>query len=552
VWSECKYLFTNINRYYEENEKYYSEIKTLLNKEEPRLLKDVYEPLYFSYKETKSKISFENLSKVNNCVILSGIAGSGKSTAMKFLFTDCVNNYYHIPLFIRLRDKDFVNEHSLYNIIIDQLFMYSITDNKKIANRIIKSGGFFFIMDGYDELSPKNQRKFILSINHMTELYSNNYYILTSRPNTTSNYIIGFSVVDICKLEEQQIISLIHRFREKKLATEIVKSLELSATNNYLHQFVENPLFLCLYMLTFTRFSEVPNLKSTFYHRVIIALFVEHDSISKPGYKRKKYCEISSDQVINILEVFSLYLTCDNKFSFLQPKMHQIINKAKKINDIEFNNEDFLNDMLISYCIWIEDSGIYYFIHRSIQEYLCAKYLSTSNHKVDILKSLLIKSSSLDNFLSIYRELNEFSYLKDVCQYIIQYCIGHLEAYETLQDFIIESVVIEEKIKGGKQNLLFTDIFTFIDNSLHYLPNRNQMLLKEMDAIKYKLHVPEGLPIVKNGNENYRIDKSRLKRNICTLTIKDYIQYFQDCSINVSSRLSKLDKDIDLDDLFNV
>lgn len=82
VWSECKYLFTNINRYYEENEKYYSEIKTLLNKEEPRLLKDVYEPLYFSYKETKSKISFENLSKVNNCVILSGIAGS------TFIFPD--------------------------------------------------------------------------------------------------------------------------------------------------------------------------------------------------------------------------------------------------------------------------------------------------------------------------------------------------------------------------------------------------------------------------------------------------------------------------------
>jgi polynucleotide 5'-kinase involved in rRNA processing len=79
----------------------YKYTKTILNKYEPVLVEDFYvdHDLELNNKIIDTR-SVKNLIEISNDLIITGIAGSGKSTLMKYLFLDSIKNEIGIPIFV--------------------------------------------------------------------------------------------------------------------------------------------------------------------------------------------------------------------------------------------------------------------------------------------------------------------------------------------------------------------------------------------------------------------------------------------------------------------
>ncbi|MEA4976256.1 MAG: hypothetical protein VB046_11015 [Paludibacter sp.] len=130
VGNELQQTFSNrILEYQVEEYKrnYFS--KTILHRAEPKPLNEFYQPLYIELHK-KNEIgkriptsSSKKLLNKYNYLTLIGSAGSGKSTIVKYLYTNCFSENYKIPIKVELR---YLNEYkgSIHDYIYNEIFHF--------------------------------------------------------------------------------------------------------------------------------------------------------------------------------------------------------------------------------------------------------------------------------------------------------------------------------------------------------------------------------------------------------------------------------------------
>jgi hypothetical protein len=117
-------LNTCFTKYLERNFDRYSKIKTLLYREMPVNIKDFYVRTDLSIgKDEKIKESaFIGEIEKNQRIIVTGTAGSGKSTFCKSIFIDLIENPRGIiPLFIELRHLNTQKNGALFDFVYEAL-----------------------------------------------------------------------------------------------------------------------------------------------------------------------------------------------------------------------------------------------------------------------------------------------------------------------------------------------------------------------------------------------------------------------------------------------
>ena len=89
-----------------------------------------------------------------------------------------------------------------------------------------------------------------------------------------------------------------------------------------------------------------------------------------------------------------------------------------RLSDVEFEIPSLIKDLKISVSLWVEDSGIYSFAHRSLQEFYASLYIKSLNYEnknllYKKLMSKLIDSklSDIENLLSLCKEMDQINYL---------------------------------------------------------------------------------------------------------------------------------------------
>ena len=87
---------------------------------------------------------------------------------------------------------------------------------------------------------------------------------------------------------------------------------------------------------------------------------------------------------------FPKMMVRSNLFNFNYSQFEEILREIIKDSKFNFNISNFLEDLKITIPLIVEDGNNLSFIHRSIQEYFTAKYLSMLNEyeKKDFLKFL--------------------------------------------------------------------------------------------------------------------------------------------------------------------
>lgn len=411
----------------EYNRNYYA--KTILHRANPKPLLDFYVPLFIRKQENRrqnDKISTQNINelfKKSKYLTLIGGAGSGKSTIVKYLFINCIQSKYKIPIKIELRYLNDYNE-GLIDYIKNEIFkLNKLSTNDNIIDRLLSSGKFTIFLDGYDELSSAIKEKTTKEIDDLVKIYNKNDYLLTSRPYTNIELLPLFHNYYVCDLEEAEIDLFVKKQipeNEIELANKIIETIH-KEENMAFQSFLRNPLLLSMFILTFQSYANVPQKRNLFYRQVFDALFTLHDSMSKLAFVREKQSGLSKEQFEEILRLFSFLSFFEQKFVFTESYLNEKLSTIKEIKKLSFDNEKLIEDLQIAIGILNKDGIEYTFPHRSLQEFFAAEYITNLNEKnkeliygrlFNSIKERPIILIDTDNFYSLLMEIDISDFTK--------------------------------------------------------------------------------------------------------------------------------------------
>ena len=430
----------------------YSLIKTILYKNQPRFLYDFFECNNLLLDDTTIDCTnVNNLLSITHFNLVVGNGGMGKSTLMKHFFLNALENNDLIPIFVELRS--YIRSDNLIDYCYTNINNLGFSLEKRYFEYALESGMFLIIFDGYDEITDENKKGFLKTIESFTDKYSNNYYIISSRPCEEFIGWTRFYKFETEAFSKEKAFNLIAKINYDK----DIKGKFLAELKNKLydrHQsFASNPLLLNIMLLTFENYAEIPEKLHIFYSQAFDTLFSIHDATKPEGFKRSLLSKLPSDTFKRVFAAFCFSSYVKSKIEFTHEEiLHEISEAGKKLDD--FNAENFLEDIKSGVCLVFIDGINYRFIHRSFQEYFSALYLKNLDDKLQetACRNIIQRkrlSFEYDSVFSMLHDMGNRRFEKNVIlPYLekIEEKISNTDRLKSLYCNLVESVIIVEDI----------------------------------------------------------------------------------------------------------
>lgn len=493
---ECGKAFQGyLNNAYEK----YSKTKTILYSRESVFVKNIFVSQSLLFKENRIDTEdINNLLRIGDYFLITGTGGIGKTTFMKNAFLNTINQTNYLPIFVELRDIN-DNDESLLDIIYKSINLLGFKLDKSYLLESFNLGKFVLFLDGFDEIGSSKRDRIKKEILELTDEFRNNKIVVSSRESYEFNDWVAYKEMDLESLSLTQAKLLISKLEYE----ENIKSNFLNSLENHLYDthrsFASVPLLLTIMFLTFTEYAEIPEKKHEFYEAAFDVLYSKHDATK--GLVREKYTKLSMTEFKRILGYISLQSYLENKVSFNNTNLLEYINFAKEMDEKDFKEEDYKEDLLKSVCMIIDEGfNKYKFTHRSFQEYFTAKcieglddetkksvLITMFNEKPESIKQdIVIKTlfdinrnilerglfiDILDDFLEKIKAQSEeetlINYLKEIFNSV------NIEQYFVDVNGELMEDVVSFSINTNK--LKYTNIFRFMIESyskIFELPNR--------------------------------------------------------------------------------
>ena len=375
----------------------YNKMKTLLYNDAPRKFYDFYvcndilQTVYIKKSNVKtrviSKATAQILQTGSNFILISGTGGLGKSMMMRHLLLDAINrfdDYCKIPVFIPLKDYD-DSYDELLGYIFEKVESLGGFDSIDVFSELLDQGSCLLLFDGLDEIKSDYRKHFERGLDIFADKYTDNMYVISSRPTGSFISLHRFTVLDLCPFNKSQALELIDKLDFRPDEPTIKKNFrkELEMTLYYSHrEFTQNPLLLTIMLMTYEQFAEVPSKMHVFYREAYAALSQKHDA-SKGAYKRVLKTGLTADQFSDFFAEFCARSYRDEKFEFTEVLFDQYFNSLReRTKTLEvITATDFRDDLVENMCLMFYESGKYHFTHRSFQEYFCALFFSKQKDK---------------------------------------------------------------------------------------------------------------------------------------------------------------------------
>lgn len=524
VGNELQQTFSNrILEYQVEEYKrnYFS--KTILHRAEPKPLNEFYQPLYIELHK-KNEIgkriptsSSKKLLNKYNYLTLIGSAGSGKSTIVKYLYTNCFSENYKIPIKVELR---YLNEYkgSIHDYIYNEIFHFQkLGFSNTIIDRLLSSDSFAFFFDGYDELNSNIKSKTTKDIDSFVQKYPSNKYVITSRPYTSVDLLPLFTNFHVCNLEPKEIGAFVKKQipkSELELAEKIIKAINKTENRSY-SSFLSNPLLLSMFILTFQSYSDIPQKRSEFYDQVFDSLFSIHDSVSKLAYVREKVSGLSKEQFEEVLQLFSFLSYFEEKFLFpsnyLTDKLNIIKSKKKSLS---FDNDKFIDDLQVAIGILNKEGLDYTFPHRSLQEYFAALYISKvspENKKTFYDK---LKKEIENNFGCLMSKDHFYGLLSEMDYNNLSINVS-IPLIETLHSKLKHVNKITDEVAYEYYGKLILPFYILLKTSTNHIEAHEEVIDKNIRYTFFGLRqnrfeIPKGLPDEIKATMNFELMKQKV------------------------------------------
>lgn len=424
-------------------------IKTLIYRHAPKDLYSFYECIGVRYNgEYIDTKSIKNLIKNSNKIIIAGTGGIGKTTLLKHLFLNAIKETSFIPILIELRSFNNIEtkEISIYETLYNNLCDNGFKLDREYFEYSLEKGGYIILLDGYDEVNRDKSAKVSDEIKKISSKYNKNKYILTSRP--MEDFIGWNDFHEMCsqKLSKKQALSLISKLEFDTNVKDIFyKELEEKLYDKY-RSFASNPLLLTIMLLTFDNHASIPDKLNDFYDQAFATLFNMHDA-TKDAYVRDIRTNLSCEDFKLIFAYICFKSYFNDKYEFNESELQDHIQKAKtKINNINFNIEDFQEDLTQSVCMIVKEGLKFRFTHRSFQEYFAAWYTCklTDDIQSKLLTSWLKENINVtrDSYFTMLYNLQSEKVNKIIL------CPGIKEIQSKYNEFNYSLSLLENIFKG--------------------------------------------------------------------------------------------------------
>lgn len=356
-------------------------LKTLLNRNDPISIEDCFVAPDFKAKGRVCNAD-ELLSEVEKSggkVIITGLAGSGKSVFLKHSFRTVIEKgYTYYPVFFELRSLNRVQKKK--NILLEEIFS-SIHDccnsfTKAQFNHGLKTGAFYFLLDGFDELNQEIRDQVSDEISALARNHSKCAILITSRPSDEFVSWEGFTQSKLLPFDLEKAVEYITKLKfDEEKKNEFISDLKGGLFEKH-KDFLSNPLLSAMMLLTYDSFGEIPEKRHIFYAKCFDVLAREHDA-SKGRYKRELFSDLSMDQIEKAFMFFCALSYVERVFSFNDDQMVRFVDEAVSACGIEADNQCVIRDFRESISIMERVGLLYEFAHRSFQEYFYAKFVVT-------------------------------------------------------------------------------------------------------------------------------------------------------------------------------
>ena len=399
------------------------EYKTILNQEYPVSTEESYASLKFSINdETCDDLDLLDLNYLSERkrIVITGLAGSGKSIFMKYLTLCVIRNFSsYVPIFLELRSLNEQGTEDLIDHIMRVCSYGTSVVNRPQFEKSIRSGNVVFILDGYDEVHEEVRDRVQKQILSLESEFPNAVIVVSGRPDNSFNSWTSFYIYKIEPLEKPQCLDLISKFRYD----EKIKGNFYSDVNDYLFDqhtsFLSSPLLTTIMLVTYTYIADVPEKIHEFYSNAFDALFEKHDSSKEGVFRRRRRVPLSRQEFKQCFSYFCAQSYVERTYEFSYDKLITYLNKALanfKANfpdrTISSTAEDFAEDIRAAVCLMQVDGLVWTFVHRSFQEYFAAVFATGLPDEKYVKYINLIDGRPMDNAVSMCCDMDQLKYEK--------------------------------------------------------------------------------------------------------------------------------------------
>lgn len=373
--------------------------KTILNPQQPIPVKShyVHVDLSCNGKTISDDQLILNASSYER-VVVTGLAGSGKSMFMKYI-TVCLFEEPRgiIPLFVELRHLNSMSKPDLLTFIRSSCASRLHNVSVSQFELSLRSGTLMLILDGFDELNHEIRGTVEKQILDLEKDFPKATIVISSRPDERFGSWRSFYVFKVDRLTKEQSISLIQGLDynpgvKRRFLKEVSSRLYASHES-----FLSSPLLTSIMLLTYEEFAEIPQKMHAFYGQAFDTLFQKHDA-QKDQYQRKTNSSLTREDFRKAFSVFSAMSYLDEKFSFSDETLHHTADRAvsylKQLTTSapnQLTGKQLVDDLFESVCMLQRDGTESAFVHRSFQEYFAAVF--AQNLPSQKLKNLLDRYS---------------------------------------------------------------------------------------------------------------------------------------------------------------
>ncbi len=479
-------LKIDIKKYHDRMYEKYLFVNTLVFRNSQRSLKDIYVAQTL-VKETHIKGGHKVKAKITKFpvklikkykkILITDTAGMGKSTIMKRMFIDLIDNGYDdvgTPIYIELNKLK--KSHSILEEINDELCFSSRRFDNDLLLKYISDGGFVFFLDGYDEISIADRTEATRDIqSFISKAGSDNLFFLTSRPEDSLSSFGDFQSFIIEPLTKKEAFELLKKYDPDKGKERSKKLIELlnSGQYNSIEEYLKNPLLVSLLYAAFDHKQTIPLKKHLFYRQVYEAYFDSHD-LNKGINAHQKRSGLDIDDFNCVLRYIGYSCLKKVGVKFDKETILKEIKNAKSVcANSNFKESYFLYDMLSAVPLFIKDGTDYKWAHKSLMEYFAARFIAEdTKEKQDRILETIYNSDFIEKFinmLDLYCEIDPKGFHKSI-RYRL--CKDFVSYYESIsyRSKVIPNELIDERVSrlfGYKPTIIRTTDKNELPNSYH-------------------------------------------------------------------------------------
>ncbi len=342
-------------------------------------------------------------------ILIKDSLGMGKSTMLKRMFVDVIDNELGYPIYVELRNLS--EEHTIVKEILKQLSSINEPFEEQLLLDLIEIGGFVFFLDGLDEIGLESRRCVVSDIQNFIAKSVNCQFVMTSREDDSLAGFGNFKGCSIVVMKSGDVTSLLLRYGENcKKVVELVEKIRRGEYKG-IDDFLKNPL---LAGLLYRAYVERANLDLKLYQlccNIFPVFYEQHDQTKDGSYTHDIRSKLDASDMERLLMIMGFKCMALGKKEFSYDDFNQLILFAsEQCGDLCVKVDNFREDITKSVPIFCKDGYMYRWVHYALCDYYAARfiYIEGKKNTPDILLRICQSEKIKDylNVLKMYAEMD--------------------------------------------------------------------------------------------------------------------------------------------------